>query len=105
MRIFTVALDKQFTPAALKLWNKIPSRKMDTILMNVRCGHCKRSTTIIDYTDAVRKGDLVLTGVCQTSGSIVIRLVKCRFFQKSAVISDNIQIEIFHLICFSCWRP
>jgi len=68
-------IDK-FTPQASLLWNRIPSSIQERLISNVWCGKCLAVTIIIDFRGQVKEGDLVLTGVCKTCGSKVVRLIE-----------------------------
>lgn len=68
-------MDK-FTPKALKLWEKVPEWAQEKLLSNVYCGKCVTMTTIVEFNGQVRRGDLVLTGVCNACGSEVVRVIE-----------------------------
>ena len=65
-----------FTPAARRLWAHIPEPIQRRLLDNVWCSAGHHVTTMVDYRGQVKGGDLVLTGICATCGTTVIRLVE-----------------------------
>jgi hypothetical protein len=65
-----------FTPPAAKLWKAIPEDIRKKLLMNVWCGHCHQGTTIINFSGAVKGGDLLLVGKCAVCHGDVARVVE-----------------------------
>ena len=53
-----------FTDPAAKLWAKIPTDTKKLLLSNVWCRKCRDETTITNFTEAVKSGDLLLVGLC-----------------------------------------
>lgn len=68
-------MKKQFTDKAKKMWDAIPTDIQDKILANVFCGQCLKAVQMVDYTGAVKKGMVVLTGKCSICGGTVARVL------------------------------
>lgn len=45
-------------------------------LAKVDCAHCRGAVSIVNFTDAVKGGDLVLYGSCTVYGNEVGRLIE-----------------------------
>ncbi len=69
-------MTQDFTPEAERLWRSIPSDKQELLLHNVWCAQCSDVTTITDFTGREEQGYLVLTGVCDTCGGTVARVIE-----------------------------
>ena len=66
-----------FTPAAQKLWDRVPSAAQERILECVFCGQCRTSRRITDYTGvADGRGDIHLHGFCTECGHVIVRVVE-----------------------------
>lgn len=65
-----------FSPKASIFWAAIPVEIKQKILANVYCAHCRGAVSIINFTGAVKGGDLVLQGSCAVCGHKVARLVE-----------------------------
>lgn len=68
-------MSAKFTNEAQKFWDSIPEEIQTKLLNNVFCVRCKL-TTIVNFTGKVKKGDLILEGVCKTCGGRVARLIE-----------------------------
>lgn len=69
-------MGEKFTPKAKARWETIPQWAKDKILKNVWCTNCRCSTTIIDFSGRMEKGDLILSGRCAKCGNEVARLIE-----------------------------
>ena len=69
-------MQPSFTPAAQILWNAIPSHFQERILHNVWCPHCRKMTTMTDFTGGVHGKSLVLRGMCATCRGKVARVLE-----------------------------
>ena len=67
---------RQFTPQATKSWNTIPVEFQEKILENVFCSQCRVAVRIINYTGAIKDGDLLLRGNCAVCEHEVVRLLE-----------------------------
>ncbi len=65
-----------FTPQARQLWDAIPAEHRPKLLSNVWCGKCRESVTITNFTGAVKRGDLLLVGLCAVCRSDVARVIE-----------------------------
>jgi len=65
-----------FTPEAAELWANIPADVKKRLLSNVWCSHCRREVTILNFTGAVKAGDLLLVGTCSDCRGDVARVVE-----------------------------
>ena len=65
-----------FSPAAKKLWNKIPKETQKLLQNNVWCGECSDQTTIVDFAGRVVSGCLLLEGKCSQCGGDVSRYLE-----------------------------
>ena len=65
-----------FSPKVSLFWAAIPVEIKQKILANVYCSHCRGAVTIVNFTGAVKGGDLVLRGSCAVCGHEVARLVE-----------------------------
>jgi hypothetical protein len=66
----------KFTAPAAKLWTGIPSNSKKLLLSSVWCGKCRHEVTIIDFSGAVRSGDLLLVGLCSECRSDIARVIE-----------------------------
>ncbi|NMW18533.1 MAG: hypothetical protein HKK66_05835 [Chlorobiaceae bacterium] len=66
----------EFTRDSDEFWAAIPMQYREQILSNVFCSRCREAVEIVDYSDAIIKGDLLLKGKCATCGHDVARLVE-----------------------------
>jgi hypothetical protein len=66
----------RFSPEAAILWSSVPSDARHRILNAVWCSNCRGAVQMIDFTDQVEKGDLILTGKCTKCGGKVVRLLE-----------------------------
>jgi hypothetical protein len=66
----------QFTPKAAKFWNAIPVEFQQKILEKVFCSKCGVGVRIINYTGAIKDGDLLLRGNCAVCEHEVVRLLE-----------------------------
>ncbi len=69
-------MKENFTPQALKLWERVPAWAQEKLLANVYCTKCVAMTTIINFSGHVVDGDLILSGVCKACASEVTRLIE-----------------------------
>jgi len=67
-----------FTKPARKLWDAIPENYRKLLLSNVWCGKCRDSTTITNFSGAVKGGDLLLVGKCAVCHGDVARVVESK---------------------------
>lgn len=66
-----------FTPRAQAVWDQIPQEAQARILNAVWCGHCRDSSSIVDYTGTWEKpGDIRLQGFCAHCGHVVIHILE-----------------------------
>jgi len=66
----------KFTAPATKLWKAIPDEHRKVLLSNVWCGKCRQETTIINFSGAVKGGDLLLVGKCAACHGDVARVIE-----------------------------
>jgi len=66
----------QFTAPAVKLYEAIPAEIRKKLLSNVWCVSCRHEVTIINYSGAVRSGDLLLVGKCSECHGDVARMIE-----------------------------
>lgn len=66
----------KFTAPAAKLWDALPADKRKLLLANVWCGNCRHSVTIVNFSGAVKAGDLLLVGKCSECHGDVARLIE-----------------------------
>jgi hypothetical protein len=66
----------RFTKQASKFWNAIPAQARREILGNVYCVRCGGGVSIINASETMKQGDLVLEGKCSKCGHGVARLVE-----------------------------
>jgi hypothetical protein len=71
-----MAKPRQFTPKAAKFWASIPVEFQQKFLAKVFCSQCGVGVTIINYTGAIKDGDLLLRGSCAVCGHEVVRLLE-----------------------------
>lgn len=72
----TIESIPKFTTLAAKLWASIPSDSKKLLLSNVWCGKCRHDVTIINFSGAVKAGDLLLVGKCSECHSDVARVIE-----------------------------
>jgi NAD-dependent SIR2 family protein deacetylase len=48
------------------------------LLANVYCGKCGESTTITNFSEVVRSGDLLLVGKCAECHDDVVRVIEMK---------------------------
>jgi uncharacterized CHY-type Zn-finger protein len=65
----------EFSTAAAKLWEVIPSDSKKLLLSNVWCGKCRHEVTITNFTGVVKSGDLLLVGKCSDCHGYVARIL------------------------------
>lgn len=65
-----------FSPAAKKVWDKIPKEMQKLLQTNVWCGDCAGQTTIVDFAGRVVSGALLLEGKCSQCGGDVARYLE-----------------------------
>jgi hypothetical protein len=73
--IIAIDAPSKFTPTAAKLWATIPSDKKKILLSNVWRVKCRHEVTIINFSGAVKAGDLLLVGLCSECRSDVARVI------------------------------
>lgn len=66
----------KFTVPAASLWGAIPAGQRKMLLANVWCVKCRHSVTIVNFSGAVKAGDLLLVGKCSECHCDVARLVE-----------------------------
>lgn len=66
----------KFTAPAAKLWATIPIHTKKLLLSNVWCGKCRHEVTIINFSGAVKAGDLLLVGFCSECRGDVARVIE-----------------------------
>lgn len=66
----------KFTVPAARLWSLIPADRRKMLLSNVWCGKCRHSVTIVNFSGAVKAGDLLLVGKCSECHGDVARLIE-----------------------------
>lgn len=71
-----VAYQPKFSPAAKKLWDKIPKENQKLLQNNVWCGACSAQTAIVDFAGRVLSGCLLLEGKCSHCGGDVARFLE-----------------------------
>ncbi len=60
------------------LWESIPQSARLSLLNNVYCGECKKSTGVGNIKMTVEGGNLIINGICTSCGSKVARLVESK---------------------------
>lgn len=65
-----------FTAPAARRWRELDPRLQMLILNHVWCVGCEATTTIIEPTGHIVRGDLILEGTCLRCGGEVRRLVE-----------------------------
>ena len=65
-----------FSDPARRLWEGIDPSIRFRILNNVWCNRCRRSSSIQLLDARVKRGDLLLTGLCTVCGGNVARVVE-----------------------------
>ncbi len=66
----------KFTAPASKLWAAIPTETRKMLLSNVWCGKCRHEVTIINFSGAVKAGDLLLVGKYSECQGDVARVIE-----------------------------
>ncbi len=69
-------MGNEFTGRAKILWDAIAVQNQEKVLTNVWCPHCGGTTTMVDFKGELKRGDLVLTGICVNCGGRVARLIE-----------------------------
>lgn len=69
-------MGNRFTGKAERLWRAIPAPQQAAVLDNVWCAQCSSATTMHEASGSVKRGDLVLRGICGRCGGVVVRLVE-----------------------------
>ncbi len=65
-----------FTSPARQRWESMPVDLRQRLLSNVWCGQCRHETTIINFSGAIKGGDLLLVGQCAECRSDVARVIE-----------------------------
>ena len=65
-----------FTKPARQRWESIPADIRQRLLSNVWCGQCRHETTITNFSDAIKGGDLLLVGKCAECHGDVARVIE-----------------------------
>jgi hypothetical protein len=65
-----------FTPQAARKWAKLGERAQTLLLNNVWCVACRKTTTIVNFTGRMEKGDIVLEGHCIRCDGPVARVIE-----------------------------
>ena len=65
-----------FSPAARKHWESIPTSIRRRLLANVWCGHCHHEVTITNFSGTIKGGDLLLVGECAECHADVARVIE-----------------------------
>ena len=71
-----VASFPNFTPPARQRWESIPADIRQRLLSNVWCGQCRHETTVINFSGAIKGGDLLLVGKCGGCHDDVARVIE-----------------------------
>jgi hypothetical protein len=66
----------EFTAPAAKIWASISSNSRKQLLSNVWCGKCRHEVTIINFSGAVKAGDLLLVGLCSECHGDVAKVIE-----------------------------
>ena len=66
----------KFTAPAAKMWASISSNSRKQLLSNVWCGKCRHGVTIVNFSGAVKAGDLLLVGLCSECRSDVAKVIE-----------------------------
>ncbi len=72
----TIESIPNFTKPAAKLWAAIAVDTRKRLLSNVWCGKCQHEVTIINYSGAVKAGNLLLVGKCAECQGDMARLIE-----------------------------
>ena len=65
-----------FTPPARQRWARIPVSIRQRLLANVWCAHCRRESTITNFSGTIKRGDLLLVGKCAECHGDVARVIE-----------------------------
>ena len=72
----TVEIIPRLTGLAAEHWATIPSELKKLLLSNVWCGKCRQEVTITNFSGSIKKGDLLLEGLCSECKSEVARVIE-----------------------------
>lgn len=75
----TIETIPKFTGLAAERWATIPSELKKLLLSNVWCGNCRQEKTITNFSGSIKKGDLLLEGLCSECNGDVARLIEHHF--------------------------
>lgn len=71
-----LAYKRRFTKPAHTKWLTLPAGKQKAILESCWCGDCQRQTRMVDYRGRIRRGALLLDGLCASCGSEISRVLE-----------------------------
>lgn len=66
----------KFSGLAAERWATIPSDLKKLLLSNVWCGNCRQEITITYFYGTIKKGDLLLEGLCSECNGEVARVIE-----------------------------
>lgn len=66
----------KFSGLAAERWATIPSDLKKLLLSNVWCGNCRQEITITNFYGTIKKGDLLLEGLCSECNGEVARVIE-----------------------------
>jgi hypothetical protein len=71
----------KFTMPAAKLWLAIPLEEQKKLLSSVWCAKCGHGVIIINYSGAVKSGELLLVGKCAECGGDVAKEIEANHIE------------------------
>lgn len=66
----------RFTPTAQEFWSSLNPQMRIRLMNNVFYVSCKGETGIGNVSGSVKRGDLILKGICTKCGESVVRLIE-----------------------------
>ena len=68
--------EQHFTPQAERRWSALGGVIQTRLLNDVWCGDCHKTTTIVNFSGKIERGDLVLEGHCINCNGSVARVIE-----------------------------
>lgn len=65
-----------FTAPARARWESIPAATRKLLLANVWCGRCCHEVMIVNFSGAIKSGNLLLAGQCAECQGDVVRVIE-----------------------------
>jgi hypothetical protein len=72
----TVSQLPSFSPKAAIFWKDIPAEFRKQLLDNVYCSRYRTVVRIVDFSGAIKGGDLLLSGRCAVCAGTIARLIE-----------------------------